>query len=170
MVLNFTEVAAVIRWKETGVQVETAYNQWLLKQVGVFRTTIEARNSQTDRVEAVYKAGFRKGGSIQIGQDGQQFAWKINSLKKFELLDNQGNSWAKWFLEVNPKSKTGLLETTQERIDEPEFEVAMVLGWYLCVTELGFTDRFHGQFLDGTPGNGGPTPSSNGFNFMQSQL
>lgn len=163
LVLDFNEVAAVMHWTDAGVEVETAYNNWLLKQVGVIRTTIEARNTGTETVEAVYRVGFRKGGTFSMNSDRNQFAWKVLSAKEFELVDDQGESWAKMFLEVNPKSKTGILETTQEIIDEPEFEVLMALSWYLGVTELGFKGSYHDRLADGTPGNGGPFPPSKSF-------
>jgi hypothetical protein len=155
LVLAFNEVAAVMRWTEAGVEVETAYNNWRLKQVGVIRTTIEARNTGKNSVEAIYKVGFRKGGTFRVNSERNQFAWKVLSPKGFELVDDRGESWAKIFLEVNPKSKTGLLETTQGRVDEPEFEVLMALSWYLGVTELGFKGSYLDRLADGTPGNGG---------------
>lgn len=159
LVLGFNEVAALMRWTDAGVEVETAYNKWRLKQVGVIRTTIEACNTGAESVEAVYKANFGNGGTFRVNSERSHFGWKVIAPKEFQLLDGRGESWARIFLEVNPKSKTGLIETIQERIDEPEFEALLVLSWYLGVTELGFRGTFQKPPSDGTPGNGAPYPS-----------
>lgn len=155
LLLDGSEVAAIMRWEEIGVTVATIYNRWLFRQTGLIRTTILVKNGNTEQVEAVYKVGWRSGGKVQLNQDLKQFDWRSSGSKINEWLDNRGERLARFNLEVNPKGKRGSLETDQEQIDQPEFEILMALGWFLCVNQLGF-GGFYDRLPDGTPGNGGP--------------
>ncbi|MBN9392439.1 MAG: hypothetical protein J0I20_30675 [Chloroflexi bacterium] len=163
LLLNNSEVAAVIRREEIGTTIETAYNKWYLKQVGIIRTTILLRNIQTGLTEAVYKASWSNGGVMRFGQENKKFTWRDNGSKKFDWLDEEGKSWGKFQLEFSKKGKLGILETTGEKLDQNEFELLLVLGWYLCINELGYGGAGYERFQDGTPGNGGSFPSSKSF-------
>lgn len=158
LILGFTEAAAVFRRDEIYPTIETAYNRWSFKQVGIIRTAITVTNVETGQIEAAYRVNFRGGGgTAQLRQTNTRFTWRAINSKKFEWLDAENNVWGRFYLEVNPQGKRGHLETTQERVDQDEFELLMVIGWYLCINQLGFKEGINHRLMDGTPGNGGPS-------------
>jgi hypothetical protein len=150
LLLNTSEVAAVIRREDIGTTIETAYNKWLLKQVGIVRSTIPVKNIHTGVTEALYKAGWRRGGgTIQFILQKTNFTWRTTDSKSYDWLSQENEIWGRFHLEFSKKGKLGLLETTQENLDRDEFELLMVLGWYLCINQLGYGGAGFERLPDG---------------------
>lgn len=145
-------------WEAGTVIAQMGELKVAFRQVGVLRTTITVRSLDSDIIRAVYKAGWGNNGTLTfMASTEPKIKWQQHKSDEYRWANEQGESLLTFKMVLEKIGKTGQVEIETARQTLPEFQLLLLLGWYLAITKLGTgTDKMDTP-RDGTPGNGGPS-------------